>query len=244
MADDPANELMAFFGVDGGDCTPFVYLPRGAQLEAQKGAPHKLAPKDAGELEAWFTGLLGTPSQGFRLKNDLDHGVTVLLETYPGEKLCKQRLERAEIHKEETVMELAPGEEKQLDTAVGQTLVWRKHRGPDDKPWDRLRLLARSVITDAAVAAKGVILSELLAGPGNNTEVLQLTDEDASTWRSRVRSNLKRMLHTEIQPLTVSPFTKVGFEHTRTPQALQERLLAFLTENEDRREADVWQVRK
>lgn len=237
MVDYPANELMAFFGV--ADCSPYVFLPRGAPLEAHRGGKHKLAPKDRGELKAWVDGFLRVP--GFRLKNDQDYPVVVLLETQ--EEVTDNPAQQA-IHTETKLVELGPGEEKRLDDAVkGQTLVWRKER-TDKKAWgaDPLRLLARAVVTDDAVAGGGMVLSALLVGVGD-TEALQLMDEDVNIWRGRLRTNMRRIRQIELQPPTKTKYTEVGFKHTKIPRTLHERLVAFRAENEGQRKDEPWQVR-
>jgi hypothetical protein len=223
MVDDPANELMAYFGVE--DCAPYVFLPRDTPLASHKGGTHKLLPADAHELEAWFYEFVRAP--GLRLTNDGSSTVDVFWET-PGEA-----------HQEQRVLRIAPGATKSFDTFVGHTLVWREAlpegtvgAGP---------VLARVVVTDEAVASGGLALSALLAGDGD-TELLQLTDAAVGTWRGRLRTNLSRIRQNERQPPTVPAFTDVGFKLMKMPRALHERLVEFWAQNGARAIEEGWHV--
>lgn len=223
MVDEPANELMDFFGVQ--NCASYVFLPRGARLaEHQGGRKHKLAPADEDELEEWFWEFLQV--RDFRLRNDGDTTVAVYWEASDGE-----------FEKERPVMTLAPGAEKRFDTFQGHTLVWREatHGGMG-------RLLARVVVSDKAATAGGLVLSQLLGAGEGNTETLQLTEAEARTWRGRARTNLARIRQNERQPLTVPAFSDVGFKHMKMPPELHARLLAFYRENEAARRDEGWQV--
>lgn len=224
MVDEPANELMEFFDVQ--DCTPFIFLPRGAPLQAHKGGKHKLVPKDAGELEEWVSEFARAPA--LRMTNDGATAVSIFWEA-PGDR-----------HEERLTMRLEPGEEKLFDSFLGHTLVWREAlpagtigKGP---------LLARVVVTDAAVAAGGLVLSEMRAGKGDS-ETLQLTDDEVNVWRGRLRTNMSRIRQNERQPATVPTFTDVGFKHMKMPQALHDRLLAFWAVHEARLADEGWHVR-
>ena len=223
MVDEPANELMEFFGAK--DCSPYVFLPRGARLEAHQGGKHKLTPASDDELEAWVWDFVRAP--GLLLKNDGPAPVAIHWEA-PLQDLAEKR-----------VMTLAPGEAKAFDTFKGHTLVWRE--ALPEGTFGSGPLLARAVVTDAAVAEGGFVLSALRAGEGD-TEALQHTEEEVAKWRGRLRTNMARIRQNERQPPTVPAFTEVGFKHMKMPKELHDRLTQFYAAREASRVDEGWHV--